>query len=377
MYYYLVSALKRRLILELQEVFSRHPVYRKVVPFIQGKHAFEERPEFGIIVTGSNASKVQLSPDNFMGTVQSHVMLAQVGKAQFPLEWVREDLACLRQNGGRMPTAPGIYYLEVLQAPDGAGDFGSFVIDPLFTVTDEPVIRFQSGLETKAYLQHLPLSPTVRLYQDRIYFLKEGIDYTLDGRDIQFLQSFPPTAVVTADYRYPGETIGPVNFCWNTSDTSTLPGVVLAFGKRAEENQKVAVVVYEDRVDAAEAFGGKSELSFELEILARDVGQAEELGDLTYMYLWSERKPVLEWEGIEVLDVSVSGESEEPIDETGEDFQYTTTVSVQLRADWEVHRPLPLVIAKVEPGLNQVASNFFYESNPVFAGRTPDYERIA
>jgi hypothetical protein len=35
MYYYLLSSLKRRLILELQDSFSRHPVYEKVVPFIQ------------------------------------------------------------------------------------------------------------------------------------------------------------------------------------------------------------------------------------------------------------------------------------------------------------------------------------------------------
>ena len=89
MYYYLISSLKRRLILELQDSFAQHPVYRKITPNIQNRFAFKERPQHGIVVKGSSANKLQLSADNFVGTIQSHVMLAYVNQPTFPLEWIR------------------------------------------------------------------------------------------------------------------------------------------------------------------------------------------------------------------------------------------------------------------------------------------------
>ena len=377
MYYYLVGALKRRLILELRDSFSRHPIYRKIVDKIQNRYSFKERPEYGIVVKGSSANKVQFDPSNFIGTVQSHVMLAQIGQAVFPLEWVKEDLACIRSNGGAMPTPPGVYYIEITKSPDHAGDVGSFAMDPLYTVTEEPVLRFQTGLEQEGQLQQEPLDKTLRLYQNRQFLLTEGEDYTLSsGGQITFLRNFTPTTVITADYRYPGESTENIPFKWNEANTTLLPGVVLAFGKRSEVGQKVAVVVYSDRVDAAEAYGGKYEMNFDLDILARDTTQVEEIADLTNMFLWSEKKPLLEFEGIEILDVSIGGEAEEPIDETGDNFQYTISMAVQMRADWEVHVPLPLTIPRLTPQTNQVASDLFYETYPVFAGRNPDYERI-
>ncbi len=377
MYYYLVGALKRRLILELQDSFGRHPVYRKLAGFIQNRQAFEERPQFGIIVQGSSANKVQLDASNFIGTVQSHVMLAQVGPATFPLEWVREDLECIRAHGS-LPTAPGVYYIEILTAPTNPGDEGSFVVDPLLTVTNEPLLRFQTGLERTAQLQNVPVDKTVRLYEDRTYLLTRGVHYTLDTEGgVTFLQRFRAGAVITADYRYAAPSIGPVPFKWNMANTTTLPGVVLAFGKRAEAGQKVAVVVYRDRVDTAEAYGGKHEASFDLEVLARDTTQVEEISDLVIMYLWGEKRSVLGWEGIEILDVSMGGESEEPVDETGQDYQYSTSISVQLQADWEIHVPLALTISNVEPETQQVVTpELFYQTFPIVAGRNPDFERI-
>lgn len=378
MYYYLVGALKRRLILELKDSFSRHPVYRKLVPFIQNRYAFDERPQFGIVVQGSSASKIQLDASNFVGTVLSHVMLARVGSdACFPIEWVREDLDCLRRHG-RIPTAPGVYYLEVLSAPSNPGDEGAFVIDPLVTVTNEPVLHFRTGFEHEGQLQNVPLDRTLRLYESRSFALRAGADYVLgDHGRIRFLRAFAADAYVTADYRYPVASIGPVPFRWNTADVSTLPGVVMAFGKRAEAGQKTAVVVYNERVEAAQAYGGKHEVSFDLEIIARDSTQIEEITDLVSMYLWGEKRPLLAYEGIEITDVSMGGESEEPIDETGQDFQFMTTMTVQLQADWEIHVPLPLTISKMEPeGIEQVSAPAFYETYPIVAGRNPDFERI-
>lgn len=379
MYYYLVQALKKRLILELQDSFSHHPIYRKIVPYIQNRFVFEERPQYGIVVTGSNTTKVQFDPSNFIGMVQSHVMLARAeGQTVFPLEWVKEDLACIRNNGGIMPSAPGVYYLEILSAPTNPTEEGYYALDPLLTVTNEPVLLLTPGLYVEGQLQNVPVDGTLRLYQNRTYLLTEGTDYTLGTNgQIEFLRVFPQDTPITADYRYSGVSVGPVPFKWNTADTKTLPGVVLAFGKRSEAGQKVAVVIYDERVSTAQAYGGKNELSFDLDVLSRDSVQLEEISDLVNMFLWAEKKPRLEWEGIEILDVSMGGEGEEPIDETGQDFQYTASMSVQLRADWEIHLPLPLTISRMDTeGLTVAPSNLFYQTYPILAGRNPDYERI-
>jgi len=133
-YYYLIGALKRRLIAELQDSYSRHPIYRKAVPYIQNKFAFDQRPQFGIVVKGSNANKIQFSANNFVGTVQSYVMLAHVGQPVYPIEWVREDLSVVLENGSP-PTPPGVYFIEILKAPTNPSEVGAFAVDPLLTET--------------------------------------------------------------------------------------------------------------------------------------------------------------------------------------------------------------------------------------------------
>lgn len=378
MYYYLVSALKRRLILELQGTFASHPVYRKVVPFIQNRFAFDERPQMGIVIQGSSANKVQFSPDNYVGTVVSHVMLAYVDRPQFPLEWVREDLNAVRDNNDVMPSPPGVYFMEILSAPTHQEEPGYFALDPLFTVHDEAVLLFQSGVEKEAQLQQVPVQQTLRLFLNRRTLLIEGQDFNVDysNGSIELISNFNPNDRLTADYRYAGASIGPVPFFWNQADFKTLPGVVMAFGKRAEQGQKVAIVIYQDRVQTAQAFGGKFEANFDVQVIARDTTQMEELADLVVMYLWGQRKDALEFEGIEILDVSMGGEAEEPADETGDLFFYTASLSIQLRADWEIHVPIPLTISRVTPTTHQVVNDLFFNTHSILVGRNNDFERI-
>jgi len=384
MYYYLTGALKRRLILELQDSFGRHPVYRKISPFIQNRFHFSERPQMGIVVQGSSTNKVQWAPDNFVGTVQSHVMLAHVGQPSHPLEWVREDMALVKERGG-MPTLPGVYFMEILQAPTSPGENGYFAVDPMLTSSNEAVLLFQSGVEREAQLQQKPILNTLRLWEDNRHLLVEGTDYNVDlsNGSIEVLRHFSQNSRLTADYRYAIPSIGPVAFQWNAADFRTLPGIVLAFGKRAEAGDKVAVVVYQDRVDTAQAFGGKFEANFDLQVIARDTIQMEELADLTIMYLWGEKKSVLEYEGIEILDVSMGGEAEEIADEIGDNFFFQASMSVQMRADWELHVPLPLTISQATQttkggldGIQEATSDLFFRTYPLIAGRNNDYERI-
>lgn len=398
MYYRLLSALKRRLVVELQDSFSRHPVYEKIVDNIQNKYVFEERPNYGIVVSGSSANRVQLSADNFIGMVHSYVMLAYLGKPAYMLEWVREDTQTIKAEGG-MPTLPGIYYLECASAPTNVNEEGEFFVDRLLSVSDEPVLLFESGIERHAQLQNVPVKGMLRLWENKTYLLTEGRDYTVDytSGEVRFLTRFYPNSTVEADYFYAGPTTGPHKFKWNSADFVTIPGVVLAFGKRARKGDKVAVRVYEERVDTAKAYGGKFEVSFELTVISQDPIQMEEIADFTVMSLLGEKKDLLEYEGIEILDISIGGETEEQYDETGDLFFYNASISVQLRADWEVHIPIPLTISKgsvtsaaadasvdsdrktsERSNLVMVADGgLFMATAPILTGRNDSYERIA
>ena len=378
MYYYLVGSLKRRLVLELQDSFSQHPIYEKIVPFIQNRYAFDERPQFGIVVKGSSANKVALSGDNFMGTIESHVMLGYVGEPMYPLEWIREDQGAIQQNGGHFPTKAGIYYLEILEVPTNASDYGQYAVDPLLETVDEALLQFVSGVETHAQLQLTPLKGTLRIYYNHRVLLQEGADYTVNYLDgaVQLLVPFGPNGTLTASYYSPLPSLGPIPWQWNTSDFKTIPGVVLAIGKRGKKGDKVAIRVYPDRVDAALAYGGKFEATFDLDVISRDPIQMEEVADLSIMYLWGQKKPKLEFEGIEIVDISMGGEAEDVYDETADSYYYQASLSIQLRADWELHVPMPLTISKVTQNIQQSSSNLLFVVAPVMAGRNNDFERI-
>lgn len=397
MYYYLTQALKRRLILELKDSFSKHPIYEKIVPFIQNKYSFDERPQFGIVVKGSSANKVSLAADNFLGTIESHVMLAFVGEAAYPLEWVREDLAAVRANNDKMPIPAGIYYLEVLTVPTTPQDQGMFAIDPLVEVSDEAVLVFQTGIEQEAQLQQRPTKGTLRLWENRRFLLTEGVHYKVDyfSGAIELPQRFTPNSTLTADYFYPSDSIGPVPFVWNTADFKTLPGVVMAFGKRSRVGDKIAIRVYPDRVESANAIGGRFDLSFDFDVIAQDPIQMEEIADLVFMYLWGQKRPILSSEGIELTDISMGGETEETYDENADLYYYNASFTAQIQADWEIHIPLPLTISRVAANTKQqdltttpfttnsgstiigdVKSKLFFATVPVIAGRNSAFERI-
>jgi hypothetical protein len=333
--------------------------------------------------------------------VDSHVGLCFYGPPCYPIEWVREDLAAVASNHGTFPTRAGVYFLEILTVPKNASDYGTYIIDPLLDATQEPVLRFVSGIETEGQLQNAPVQGTLRLYENGHYELTENKEYTVNYATggITFTTTFEPNSRVTANYRYVVPSIGPIRFAWNVADMTTLPGVVMAFGNRARTGDKVAIVVTGDRVTAARAFGGKWEVSFDIDVLAQDPIQMEQMADLFLMYWWADKKPFLENEGIETVDINMGGESEEPMDETGDIYMYTASMSLQLRADWEMHIPIPFTISgafQTLPGsgngstgtlgplpqptdqmpLGGQPSNLIYATLPIFAGRNNDFERI-
>lgn len=356
MYAFLTEALKRRLIFELRRYWQYHPKYRDIVDHIQGKYSFRERPTYGIVLKTSSANHVQLSADNFQGTVQSYVQLAKFeNKPGLAIEWVQEDRRAVQENRGVFPSPPGIYYIEVIERttppspPYDVEPQFEFMVDPLLEVQDETATKVDD-------FTWMVLNP----YLDgttRVYEMPGGIPYV---RDVNYTED-PSTgnlSVVTplsrnrylsVSYRYAAPTTGPWGITENHAHKNAIPGVSLAFGRRIEVGDVMAVVVHSRRQPTAMEYGGKWDISVDFDIVARDPFAQQEIADQTVMYLWGVCRNRLSSEGIEITSVSMGGETEEVYDENADDYYYNASFSVQTQTDWSIHVPLTATIRRLSP----------------------------
>jgi hypothetical protein len=336
------------MIIEIRRFWENHPKYADLAQNIQGKYSFEERPSYGIIVKTSGGTKVDLAADNYIGIVQSYVFMTKV--QNFPglaVEWVREDARAIQNNGGMFPSPPGIYYLDL------TGD-EEFYVDRLYDVQRE---NPQITSPTTAQLARPPLAGTLRLFElPAAYMLVEGTNYTLtlgpDGKPTGEIVLTTPLTTgrgLSADYRYPGETSGPHSITPNFANNTVIPGVVIAFGNRNRKGDRIAVVVQPTRQPAALEYGGRWDITFDIDVMARDVDSQQEIADFTVVYLWGIVRSKLSKEGIEMSDLSLGGESEEVYDENGDDYFYNSNFSLTLQTDWSIHVPLALYLRQAVP----------------------------
>jgi hypothetical protein len=287
--------------------------------------------------------------------LHSFVQLSTLGEAPgTSIEWVRENAEHLRSLSPKsniFPTAPGAYVVEIKKLPDMARQIpGEFVIDPILTVTQEPLITFTSAGDNEAQLSNQDIYPgSLRLWVDGRHALVEGTDFVVDNvtGEIQFLQDTTTGDIIYADYRYVTQQQGPFNFEFEQFNVTAIPGAVLAFGERAECNDKQVVVVADSRVETARIFGGKFETNFELLVFSRDSEDRGKMSDFVITQIL-EIQNVLGFEGIELLDISPGGETEEVYNAAIDDYYYDSPISVSFRVDWETHIPLPINISRAE-----------------------------
>lgn len=398
MYFQLTESMKRRFILELRRYWQYHPRYPDLLDHIQGKYSFRERPQYGIVVKTSGGNRVDLSADNYVGVVNSYVYLAKY--KNYPgtaLEWVREDALAIQKNEGSFPSAPGVYYIELTEEDE-------FYVDPLLNVYDELVTMVD---DTTAQLQNAPLSGSLRLFEmDAGFLLVEGTNYTLtlDSQgnptgEIVLTEPLGTNRYLKADYKTPSTSTGPHKIYPMQANNQAIPGVVLAFGRRLQKGDRLAVVVQDLRRPAALEYGGRWQISLDFDIIARDVYSQQEIADQSVIYLWGVLRPYLSSEGIEMIDLSLGGESEEVYDETGDDYFYNSSFSLTVETEWSVHVPLNVFLRQAAPltleqqqvlaGLpddeaSQIQSDIemMYTLNletvrdPYFGGRSSTYEII-
>jgi hypothetical protein len=226
-----------------------------------------------------------------------------------------------------------------------------------------------------------------------------GIDYTVNYQaedntcEVTFLQPTPAGDSVYANYRYELPQQGPYQFYRDWADTASIPGAVLAFGDRTQKDDEMAIVVTGTRSEVAEVYGGKFEVTFSLVVFARDSLDRERMSDFIVEQVL-ERQNVLGFEGLELLNISPGGESEEVYNAEIDEYFYQSEVTLSMRVDWETWIPIPMVINRVDLtsenkanqlgflsekipyDLLQVATELGVTGFPVKIGKKLTYERV-
>lgn len=361
MYTFLTNPLTDLFIDELRKFWQYHPKYPDLVNNIQGKYSFDERPQKGIVVKPSGGSNVRLTWDNFQGTKVSYVGQARVpGFPGVSLEWVRENSNAIKANGGVFPSLPGFYYITITSSdldargvPTGTHEF---VVNPRIRVLDEGVEMVNT---TTGFLDNLYLEDSLRVFEmPSNRELVEGVDFIANSEtgEITLTEELPSGLYLSADYTYLESERGPFSIQEDRAHYEAIPGVVLGFGRRITPGDQLAVQVCERREPVAEEFGGRWDISLDIEMWARDVDTQREIHDLTATFVAVSLRSHLSSRGVEIKDVSLGGEIEEQYDENGDDYFYGANISLSLQTDWQIYVPIVARIKDVQPlPLSQIA----------------------
>ena len=370
-YNWMLREVKHRLVLELRDAFSRHPVYKKV--WISTRYPLlRENEKHVLIVRGASAGHQNLHPAHFMGTLKSHVALARVrssssGKDNIvvdnpnhSIEWVREDTMNLHNL-----VLGGIYYVKIVkveqweddstwQSPAGDDREAYFVkqatfyVDQVFEELNDILIKdWKKGDPDIFELKNCPIPETLKVFMGQ-FLLVKGNDY-LWSPGTKTIQILNPArrAIYRASYNYDGESFGPFQVCENEFHSTAIPGVILAFGNRITEGDKQAVIVTENRELGAYVWGGFWDMSIEFEVKAQDTIQEAEIADYAAFILVAEKKRRLELFNIWIREPSIGGESEDMEDEGSQSFNYKASISVPLYTTWEYREAIPLRVREV------------------------------
>lgn len=221
-------------------------------------------------------------------------------------------------------------------------------MDPLLAVVDSRPIQADPTNYDVADGSFHPGSLSVWEMPGNLQLYDE-VNYVADPETghIKLTVPLEKGSYLSVDYYYAGVSSGPFAVEENGANNTAIPGVVLVFGRRASEGDVMAVVVTPRREPGSREYGGRFELSVDIDLMARDVNAQGEISDRTLMFLETELRDRLSFEGIEIDQVNGGGEAEEPYDDVGDDYFYTSSISLTLYTDWSIRVPFGPTINRV------------------------------
>ncbi len=332
MFHYLTLEVRNLMIEELRNYWADHPRYPELSNNIQGKYSFDQRPQFGMVVKTGGANNNSLSTDNFLGTVVGYSYLAKTNKLEYgSIEWVKDHPF--------IKPPEGIYILDIVQgSPNGKYETYAVKFTKYKRIVEELVFQIS---DTEYQLLNTPVDGTLKLYEQPSNFLIANNKYTFDGGLITLEEPIPEGFTLSARYtELQVDEMPNVDVKADLAYHNLIEGLVIYFGRRLRVGDQQAIVVLNEKEDVYNEYGGRFDVSVEIEIIARDVHSQADLADRTTIWMWSILRDRLATRGISMNEVSLGGESEEVYDENGDDYFYTASISTTLQTDWFLHIPL-------------------------------------
>jgi hypothetical protein len=337
-FFYGIHETKKRVIEFLQDTLGNRPLFSRVT--IQNAYGKTERDKINVIVTGSSNQVQQLSPDNFLQADIGYSIQAKVDNHPgYFLAWVRDDLSSPESNLNRVD--PGIYFLT-LKNVDQQG--GILQIDVLRVVKREVVLFNYTG-ETQIQLEHFPVvEGTLQLFVDNsLYPPNAPADYydvDLETGIITLNRCVAPGSRITANYNWADAPLPDVPVLRGDGRTDVLTGVLLGFSEEFVEGDRSVVCVQPQPERCALTFGGRLGVTLTFDTRAQDTPTSEQVVDALMDTIWAEAKPTLSDEGLDIVEVSVGGESTDLEDETAEEWAFQFSFTADVEGEWQRRVPL-------------------------------------
>ena len=332
MFHHLTMAVRDRMIKELREYWQDHPRYETLSRNIQGKYAFDERPQFGMVIKTSGASNVILSPDNFIGHVKGYVSLAKVkNKKSVSIEWAKED--------SFLKPEEGVYHIKI-EKNNRVEDPNAYIMNyQRYVYRKEPSPMFSDP--TTIELAHEPHGDSLRIREAPSGRVLGASEYVLNGSTVTLIEEVQRGLSLSAEYTSKDQFMnGPFHVTPDCAFRNIIPGVIIAVGRWIEDGDEQVIVVSNEQEIVAREHGGRWEISVDIDLVTRDVHSQADIADRTVVWLWSTLRPKLANMGLEMSDVGLGGEGEEVYDENGDDYFYTASMSLSLQTDWFIHFPV-------------------------------------
>ena len=330
MYHNLTLQVRSLIIEELKAHWADHPRYPEMSYNIQGKYSFEQRPQFGMVVKTSGASNVQLSAQNYVGEVQGYCLVAQTARSNkaSSIEWVKEHPLPSRVADD------GVYILDITETEPNARTYNVNMVQYKKRKETAPVFISPTTIE----LLGTPVENTVKIieYPSRMDFK----DYTINGTTITLDEALPKGISIEIYYTEYITDFEPYEVRPDYTYSELIPGVLIHFGRNLNDGDQQAVVVYDERKPVYKEYGGRFDVSVDIDIIARDVHSQADISDHMVVWTWGVlRERLANW-GLNMNDVSYGGESEEAYDENGDDYFYNASMGFTIQTEWCIHVPI-------------------------------------
>lgn len=340
MFFYGIHETKKRVIEILQDLLNPRPLFEDVL--ISNHYPKNrEREKVTVIVSGSSADQVRLSPDDYMSTNRDFSSLAKVEPHPgYFLEWARDDNSTAEAIQNRVD--PSIYYFTLKDVTDTDA---TLQIDVMGVARNEVVLFNYTGEQT-LQLEHFPVVPdTLQLYVGKSLYPPNSpadfYDVDLATGVITLNREPPPGAKIQATYNWVANSLPDVTGVQRgIARTDILTGVLLGIGEEFVEGDRAVVIVGERKEPSSITFGGRLPMTLQFDTRSQDTPKAEKVVDKLVETLWAEVKSTLTHEGLEVSTITVGGEAAEPEDETGQEWAFQFSVSMAIEGEWQKTVPL-------------------------------------